>query len=333
MNQRRLHPTPVGEIVNDLLVDNFGEYVDLEFTARMEDGLDAVAAGSREWVPLVRDFYEPFATDVATKQKELRPADIGLATDEVCSEGHPMVIRAGKYGVYLACSNYPEHKETRPLTERRPGRVAGRGGCRPDRAAVPRMRRRARRGHGRRTSRFGPFVGCSRYPDCKYIHKTGPPPPDQLPFEVTCPLCGQGHVATRRARRTGSLFWGCSRYPKCRFTTSNEPVGALHDADEGPIARKGDGRHLPEVRRCDRASERRPCRRAARRWTARSGRARAARPWTPERRCGERRDRTCGQHERDGSPQATRRTTKSGTAAKNGNGTGRASTTRRRAAS
>ncbi|MBM4409106.1 MAG: type I DNA topoisomerase, partial [Chloroflexi bacterium] len=113
--ERRLHPTPVGEIVNDLLVENFGNLVDLQFTARMEEDLDAVASGTRDWVPLVRDFYTPFASDVAIKQKELRPADIGLASDQVCSEGHPMVIRAGRYGEYLACANYPEHKETRPL--------------------------------------------------------------------------------------------------------------------------------------------------------------------------------------------------------------------------
>ena len=187
VNQRRLHPTPVGEIVNDLLVNNFGEYVDLAFTARMEDGLDAVAAGSREWVPLVRDFYEPFAVDVATTQKELRPADIGLATDEVCSLGHPMVIRAGKYGVYLACSNYPEHQETRPLTGDAPVELPA--GEAADLIGQPCPECGAAHGGvlGAKRGRFGPFVGCSRYPDCKYIHKTGPPPPDQLPFEVTLP--------------------------------------------------------------------------------------------------------------------------------------------------
>jgi hypothetical protein len=83
-------------------------------------------------------------------------------------------------------------------------------------------------------------MGCSRYPDCDYIKRDGPPPPPPLPFEVTCPTCGQGHLATRRARRTGSLFWGCSRYPKCRYTTSHEPVGATHDADGGPVGRAGE---------------------------------------------------------------------------------------------
>ena len=92
-----------------------------------------------------------------------------------------------------------------------------------------------------RRGRFGPFMGCSRYPDCDYIKKDGPPPPEPLAFEVPCPTCHQGHLTTRRARRTGSLFWGCSRYPKCDFTTSHEPLGAMHDVDDGPVGRHAEG--------------------------------------------------------------------------------------------
>jgi ssDNA-binding Zn-finger/Zn-ribbon topoisomerase 1 len=91
-----------------------------------------------------------------------------------------------------------------------------------------------------KTGRFGPFVGCSRYPDCTYIKKDGPPPPERLPFDVVCPKNGDGTLVARRARRTGNVFWGCSAYPKCDFTTNFEPVGAIHDADDGPVARKDD---------------------------------------------------------------------------------------------
>jgi ssDNA-binding Zn-finger/Zn-ribbon topoisomerase 1 len=91
-----------------------------------------------------------------------------------------------------------------------------------------------------RRGRFGPFVGCSRYPDCRYIKREGPPPPDPLPFEVACPKNNDGHLVPRRARRTGNVFWGCSNYPKCDYTTNNEPLGGLHDADDGPLARKGE---------------------------------------------------------------------------------------------
>jgi hypothetical protein len=88
--------------------------------------------------------------------------------------------------------------------------------------------------------RFGPFVGCSRYPDCDYIKKDGPPPPDPLPFTVECPKNHDGNLVPRRARRTGNVFWGCSNYPRCDYTTNDEPLGGLHDTDAGPLARKGD---------------------------------------------------------------------------------------------
>jgi DNA topoisomerase-1 len=235
LKERRLFPEPVGEIVTDLLVEHFGEFVDLEFTARMESDLDDVASGKRDWVPLLRDFYGPFKALVDEKRSELKRSDFTTEeTDEVCSEGHPMVIRLGRNGRFLACSMYPEHKETRPLPGEEPADLPPMEGVGETCPLCGEGTLAAKRG------RFGAFVGCSRYPDCGFIKKDGPPPPEQLPFEVECPKCGQGHLTARRARRTGSVFWGCSRYPKCNFTTSKEPVGALHDSDAGPVARNGD---------------------------------------------------------------------------------------------
>jgi DNA topoisomerase-1 len=234
VKERRLHPETVGEIVTDLLVEHFGEFVDLQFTARMEEELDEVARGERNWVPLLREFYGPFKALVDTKRTELKRSDFTTEeTDEVCSEGHPMVIRLGRNGRFLACSLYPEHKETRPLPGEEPEAVAveGVGETCPKCGAGTLVAKRGR---------FGAFAGCSRYPECDYIRKTGPPPPPPLEFAVECPKCGQGQLTARRARRTGSVFWGCSRYPKCDFTTSREPLGLLHDADAGPIARNGD---------------------------------------------------------------------------------------------
>ncbi len=234
VRERRLHPEPVAEVVTDLLVGHFGEYVDLAFTARMEEELDEVARGERAWVPLLRDFYGPLRDLVAEKRRELRRRDFTTeATDEVCSEGHPMVIRLGRNGRFLACSLFPEHKESRPLPGEEPEAPAlpGVGEPCPECGATDGGELVAKRG------RFGAFVGCNRYPDCRFIKKDGPPPPDQLPFEVRCPICGEGHLVARRARRTGSVFWGCSRYPACDFTTSREPLGPVHDADDGPVAR------------------------------------------------------------------------------------------------
>jgi len=235
IRERRLYPEPVAEIVTDLLVEHFGQYVDLEFTARMEEELDEVARGERAWVPLLRAFYAPLRALVDEKRKELRRRDFTTEpTDEVCSQGHPMVIRLGRNGRFLACSLYPEHKESRPLPGEEPDlpMLPGVGEPCPTCGETDGGVLAAKRG------RFGPFVGCNRYPDCAYIKKDGPPPPEQLPFQVTCPRCGEGHLVARRARRTGSVFWGCSRYPKCDFTTSREPLGPIHDVDGGPVARR-----------------------------------------------------------------------------------------------
>ena len=248
VKERRLYPEPVGEIVTDLLVGHFGDLVDLEFTARMEEDLDEVANGTKAWVPVVRKFYEPFGALVDLKTTEIQPGDFRtLPSDEVCSEGHPMVIRLGRNGAFLGCSLYPEHKETRPLPgdggtvdtaltadgEPAPA-MPGVGEVCPECGAEQGGKLMARNG------RFGPFVGCDRYPECKYILKTGPPPPDPLAFEVACPKCTSGRLTARRARRTGSVFWGCSRYPKCDFTSSREPLGAIHDVDGGAVARDGE---------------------------------------------------------------------------------------------
>ena len=247
VQERRLHPESVGEIVTDLLVCHFGEFVDLEFTARMEDDLDDVADGKRAWVPVVRAFYTPFRARIDEKTKELRRSDFTTRPSaEVCSEGHPMVIRLGRYGEFLACSMYPEHKETRELPgaeSNAAGQANGGAGDGSGEPAAPETCPKCGAAEGGvlvgRRGRFGPFMGCSRYPECDYIKKDGPPPPAPLEFEASCPTCRQGRLVTRRARRTGSLFWGCSRYPTCRFTTSHEPIGAVHDADDGPVGRSG----------------------------------------------------------------------------------------------
>ncbi|MBI2776217.1 MAG: type I DNA topoisomerase [Chloroflexi bacterium] len=233
IEERRLRPELIGDIVTDLLVEHFGDYVDVAFTARMEEELDEVARGERPWVPLLEAFYGPLRDRVAEKRRELKRKDFTTeASDEVCSLGHPMVIRLGRNGRFLACSEYPEHKESRPLPGDEAPQLPGTGEVCP------------KCGEGvltSRSGRFGPFVGCSRYPDCDFIQRDGPPPPDQLPFEVICPKNGDGHLVARRARRTGNVFWGCSAYPKCDFTTNFEPLGAVHDADDGPVGRRPDG--------------------------------------------------------------------------------------------
>ncbi len=228
IEERRLRPEPIGVVVTDFLVEHFGDYVDVAFTAGMEEELDEVARGERAWVPLLRGFYGPLDIQVQAGE-DLEPWV--ETTDQVCSEGHPMVVKFGRNGRFLACSLYPEHKETRPLPEDEPPPQEGEGEVCPKCGEGTLVGKRGK---------FGPFVGCSRYPECDYIKRDGPPPPDPLPFTVDCPKNHDGHLVPRRARRTGNVFWGCSNYPKCDYTTNDEPLGGLHDADDGPIARKGE---------------------------------------------------------------------------------------------
>jgi DNA topoisomerase-1 len=233
IEERRLRPELIGEIVTDLLVEHFGDYVDVTFTARMEEELDEVARGERAWVPLLEAFYGPLRDRVEEKRKELKRSDFTTeASEETCSEGHPMVIRLGRNGRFLACSLFPEHKESRPLPGDEEPALPGTGGVCPQCGEGELVSKRGR---------FGPFVGCARYPDCTYIQRDGPPPPDQLAFEVICPKSGDGHLVARRARRTGNVFWGCSAYPACDYTTNFEPLGAVHDLDDGPVGRHGEG--------------------------------------------------------------------------------------------
>jgi DNA topoisomerase-1 len=167
VRERRLHPEPVAEVVTDLLVDHFGEYVDLAFTARMEEELDEVARGERAWVPLLAAFYGPLRARVDEKRRELRRADFTTeATDEVCSEGHPMVIRLGRNGRFLACSLFPEHRESRPIPGAEPEVPAlpGIGEAGPTCGATDGGARRER-------GRFGPRW-CNRHPPVPTSRRT-----------------------------------------------------------------------------------------------------------------------------------------------------------------
>ena len=229
VEERRLHPELIGNLVVDYLVEHFGDYVDLSFTAKMEADLDDVASGARAWVPLLEDFFTPLRNLVEDKKKNTKRQVI--ETDEVCSLGHPMVIRLGRNGQFLACSLYPEHKESRPLPGDEEPPQAGEGETCPECGTGTLVGKRGR---------FGPFVGCDRYPECGYIKREGPEPPPPLPFDVVCPKNADGKLVARRARRTGNVFWGCSNYPKCDYTTNHEPIGALHDTDDGPVAKKAE---------------------------------------------------------------------------------------------
>jgi DNA topoisomerase-1 len=233
--ERRLHPTEAAERVTDLLVEHFPEIVDLEFTARMEERLDDVARGELTWVPMVRDFWDPFSAQIAEgREKIAKQVEV---TDKPCpltgEKGDMLVKRFGRNGWFLGCSGYPECKYTEPLPGDEPDPLPDLPGVGETCPECGQGTLTARRG------RFGPFVGCDRYPDCRYIKKDAQPASEQF---GTCPKCEQGTVVTKRSRRGGRPFWGCNRYPDCDYTTwtrpgAEPPTGSDGDAGSAPRRR------------------------------------------------------------------------------------------------
>jgi DNA topoisomerase-1 len=166
---KRLLPTETGGVVNDLLVEHFPEIVDVNFTAHMEEDLDLIASGDREWVPVLREFYEPFKADLAQAFERMPSVEMGgEQVGRDCPEsGHPLVVRWGRFGKFVGCSNYPACRYTEPWLERIGVR------CPLDSGEI--VERHTRRG---RT-----FYGCANYPACDWTSW-------KRPLPDPCPHCG-----------------------------------------------------------------------------------------------------------------------------------------------
>ena len=211
----RLFPTPLGELVNGLLVKGFPELINVEFTARMEDELDEIEAGTIARARVLREFYEPFMesmTKAQTTMETLKKAP--EPTSAVCDKcGHPMVIRHTLRGEFLACSNFPRCRNIKPIAMREDGSFAIRKPVVLDekcpQCGTPLMER-----HGK----FGQFIACSGYPTCRYVKTKS--------TVLKCPEPGCGGEIVHRKGRGRSKFYGCSNYPKCGFSArSIEALG------------------------------------------------------------------------------------------------------------
>jgi len=216
---KKLFPTEMGKVVNDVLVEHFSEIVDYKFTAKMEEDLDDVAEGKKKWVPIIREFYEPFAENLKVKDKEVNKKDIvEESTDEICEKcGAPMVIKLGRFGKFMACSNYPECKNTKQI---------GSDGKPEKPEETDEVCDKCGAKMVIKTGRYGKFLACSAYPDCKNIKnidKDGTKKSDPVPVGVKCPDCGSD-IVEKRSRR-GKIFYGCAGYPDCKFALWNKPTG------------------------------------------------------------------------------------------------------------
>ena len=213
MDKRRFIPTDVGRIVNRFLTGYFTQYVDYDFTAKLEDELDAISRGEEEWVPLLKFFWKPFKKLVDDIEQNVARKDVTQeATDETCPKcGKPLTIRLGRRGRFIGCSGFPDCDYTRSLGEEKeseaPQAVEGRV-C-PQCSSQLLVRQ----------GRYGKFIGCSNYPNCKYIEPLEKPADTGVP----CPECKKGTLLKRKSRY-GKIFYSCSTYPECKYAVWNEPL-------------------------------------------------------------------------------------------------------------
>lgn len=213
IEQKRFYPTDVGRIVNKFLTQHFTNYVDYDFTAKLEDDLDAVSRGEMKWLPLMKKFWQPFKTLIDDKEVSVQRSDVTQeAMDEKCPEcGKQLSIRLGRNGRFIGCTDYPECSYTRNLNEdaaaAEPEVVEGRSCPKCESNLII------------RTGRYGKFIGCSSYPDCKHMEPLEKPKDTQ----VVCPDCKKGTILERKSRK-GKIFYSCSNYPKCKYALWNEPI-------------------------------------------------------------------------------------------------------------
>ncbi len=212
LDKKRFAPTDIGRVVNRFLTEHFTRYVDYDFTARLEDDLDQISNGKREWVPVLAGFWKGFSEQVE-KGKDIPRAEVTQELlEEACPKcGKPLTARLGKRGKFIGCSAYPECDYTRNINE--------------DAAAEP-----APVVEGRvcpqcgsalliKNGPYGKFIGCSAYPKCKFLE------PLEKPKDtgVVCPECRSGSLIERKSRY-GKLFYSCNTYPKCKYAVWNPPI-------------------------------------------------------------------------------------------------------------
>ena len=223
LEQKRFSPTDTGDIVNKFLTEHFAQYVDYHFTAKLEDQLDEIANGKREWVPVMDKFWKGFHKQITEKESIERAKFTTEELDETCPQcgQHKLQIKFGRMGRFVACAGYPECGYTRNVNE-----TAEQAAERLAQEAAEQAELEGRecpKCSGQlvyKNSRTGSkFIGCANYPKCKYVESLEP----VIDTGVTCPECNKGHLIERKSRY-GKLFYSCNTYPDCKYATWNPPV-------------------------------------------------------------------------------------------------------------
>jgi DNA topoisomerase-1 len=220
-DHKRLEPTPIAFVVIDLLQAHFPEIVDYKFTAQMEDDLDNIANGQKEWRPVLSDFYTPFHANLVNKYDEVKKSDIipEEKTEEICDKcGAPMIVKTGRFGKFLACSGFPACHNIKS--------IGGDKGNKADKRIEELKEKFAEEKCSKcgepmivKNGRFGPFLGCSAYPKCKNIKNIKT---ENTDADIICPVCKEGKIIKKMSRK--GPFYACDRYPDCKTAFWQKPL-------------------------------------------------------------------------------------------------------------
>ncbi len=223
---RTLYPTDTGDVVSSFLENNFAEYISDTFTADMEDQLDDISNGKREYEKTLRDFYIPFQKDVKEKDKLAKATNMGEApSDMLCPTcGKEMIVKLARNGKFYSCANYPDCTGARTMEgnelegPKETGEMCPLCG-----------EKKGKSGGGKlviRQGKFGAFISCSRYPKCKFIKEDEEERKKKM-TEVVCPMCKNGNMMERKGRF--GIFYSCSNYPGCKNAIKAKPTGNICD--------------------------------------------------------------------------------------------------------
>ncbi len=239
LEKRTFFPEDTGRVVSKLLTDHFSQYVDYDFTAELEEDLDAISRGEKQWIPAVKQFWDPFISLLQQKDKEVSKADVTTEkTDKTCPDcGKELVIKLGRSGRFLACSGFPDCRHTQPLNgddKEAEEPVLSEEKC--DKCGAQMLIK---------TGRYGKFLACSAYPGCKNIQPLEKP----KSLDISCPQCGEGEMMEKKSRY-GKIFYSCNRYPKCKYALWNPPKAEACPKCAWPLTEIKTTKRWGTVQRC-----------------------------------------------------------------------------------
>ena len=225
---RTLFPTDTGDVVSSFLESNFGEYISDTFTAEMEDKLDDISNGKRDYVKTLSDFYIPFQKDVKEKDKLAKATNMGEAPiDMLCPKcGGNMIVKLSRGGKFYSCANYPDCDGAKTIDgielegPKETGEMCPTCGEKKGKSGGGKLVIRVRR------DGTGTFISCSRYPKCKFIKQDEEEMKRKM-TDIVCPMCQKGKMMERKGRF--GIFYSCSNYPDCKNAIKAKPTGNICD--------------------------------------------------------------------------------------------------------